>query len=448
MTSSVLAPSIPAAHDRRTFRLGASVLTMPPGEHHRRLKNQDPAFRCWDEAPDAAVARPPAAAERRQTSDDHRAVAATLSLTLQTMTDGFCALDRTGRVTSLNAEAERVLCRPAGRLLGRFIWDEFPEAVGSNLHQRFERTLAEGVPVAFVEFYAPLNLWFQVRACCCPEGLLVFFSDVTEGVLAQRKIVQLHADLEERVRVRTAELETLTQDLKTFSLSVAHDLRAPLAAISGFSQLLEKEDGPDVSPRRRHLVGRIRGAAHQMEEMTAGLLALARVSPAPMRVAPVDLGRIATALLEKIREHHPDRHVDVHVMPDLRAEGDEVLLTQALSNLLSNAWKFSGKQPHARIEVGSQAGADGETVYFVKDNGAGFDMNYAARLFGVFSRLHSAAEFEGTGIGLAIVKKVIDRHGGRVWAQSAPDQGAGFYFTLKAQAEQVGGPTGCGLPPG
>lgn len=248
------------------------------------------------------------------------------------------------------------------------------------------------------------------------------------------KIGQLNAALEEEIRVRTAELEALAEEMKTFSFSVAHDLRSPLAAISGFGQLLEKEDGPDVSPRRRHLLSRIRAAAHQMEEMTQGLLALARLSPATMRPRPIDLGRIAAALLEKIRERDPHRDVEVHVMDNLRGQGDTVLLTQALSNLLSNAWKFTARQAHARIEVGSQGAADGETVYFVKDNGAGFDMNYAARLFGVFSRLHTAAEFEGTGIGLAIVKKVIDRHGGRIWAQSVLDQGACFYFTLKTAA--------------
>ncbi len=372
-------------------------------------------------------------AERAQASEKNQLLSAKLSLTLQTMTDGFFVLDREWRFTAVNPAAERVLRRPAGQLLGRSIWHEFPEAVGSNFHKQFERALAEGVPVAFVDFYEPLDLWAQVRASPSPEGLLVFFCDVTESVLAQHKIVQLNADLEERVRVRTAELEALTQEMKTFSFSIAHDLRSPLAAISGFGQLLEKEDGPDVSPRRRHLLSRIRGAAHQMEEMTQGLLALARVSPANMRTGPVDLGQIAAGLLEKIRERDPHRNVDVHVMDNMRGQGDAVLLTQALSNLLANAWKFTAKKPHARIEVGSQAGADGETVYFVKDNGAGFDMNYASRLFGVFSRLHTDAEFEGTGIGLAIVRKVIDRHGGRVWAQSAPDQGAGFYFTLKTE---------------
>jgi PAS domain S-box-containing protein len=367
----------------------------------------------------------------KQSNEESRQLSAKLSLTLQTMTDGFYALDREWRFTYVNPEAERALRRQAGQLLGRTIWHEFPEAVGSNFHKQYEHALAEDVPVAFVEFYAPLNLWVQVRACPCPEGLLVFFSDVTESVRAQQEIVQLNADLEERVRVRTAELEALTKEMKTFSYSVAHDLRSPLAAISGFGQLLEKEDGPSVSPRGRHLLSRIRAAARQMEEMTEGLLALARVSPAEMRAQPVDLGQIAAQLLEKLRERDPHRNVDVHVMLDLRVQGDAALLTQALSNLLSNAWKFTGKQPQGRIEVGSQTGSDGETVYFVKDNGAGFDMNYASRLFGVFSRLHTTSEFEGTGIGLAIVKKVIDRHAGRVWAESVPDQGATFYFTLK-----------------
>jgi PAS domain S-box-containing protein len=355
-----------------------------------------------------------------------------LRLTLQAMKDGFFALDRAWRFTYVNPEAERALCRQTDHLLGRTIWHEFPEAVGSNFHKQYERALVENVPVFFREFFEPLKLWVQVRAYPDPEGLLVFFSDVTESVRAQQEIVQLNATLEDKVRVRTAELQALTKEMETFSYSVAHDLRSPLAAISGFSKILEKEVGASVSPRSRHLLSRIRAAAHQMEEMTEGLLALARVSPAQMRAQAVELGQIAAGLLEKLRERDPDRNVDVHVMRDLWVRGDAVLLSQALSNLLSNAWKFTGKQPQARIEVGSQTGADGQTVYFVKDNGAGFDMNYASRLFGVFSRLHTTAEFEGTGIGLAIVKKVIDRHAGRIWAESVPDQGATFYFTLKA----------------
>ena len=370
--------------------------------------------------------------ESKQASEKSLQLSAKLSLTLQTMADGFFTLDREWRFTYVNPEAERALRRPAGELLGRNIWHEFPEAVGSNFHRHYERALAEDVRVAFVEFFAPLNLWAQVRACPSPEGLMVFFSDVTQSVQAQQEIVQLNADLEERVGVRTAELEVLTKEMTTFSYSVAHDLRSPLAAISGFSQILEKEFGASVSPRGRHLLSRIRAAARQMEEMTEGLLALARVSPAEIRSQSIDLGRIAAQLLERLSERDPHRNVDVHVTPDLWARGDAALLTQALSNLLSNAWKFTGKQAQARIEVGSQTGSDGDTVYFVKDNGAGFDMNYVSRLFGVFSRLHSTSEFEGTGIGLAIVKKVIDRHAGLVWAESVPGQGASFYFTLKA----------------
>ncbi|MEO8653459.1 MAG: ATP-binding protein, partial [Ramlibacter sp.] len=368
----------------------------------------------------------------KQAIDQNGRLSSRLSLTLQAMKDGFFALDRQWRFTYVNPEAERALCRQTGDLLGKMIWDEFPEAVGSNLHRQYERALVENVPVFFREFFAPLKLWAQVRAYPDPEGLLVFFSDVTESAQAQQEIAQLNAGLEDKVRVRTAQLQTLTKEMETFSYSVAHDLRSPLAAISGFGKILEKEFGPFVSERGRHLLSRIRAAAGQMEEMTEGLLALARVSPVEMRPRSVDLGQIAAALLERLREREPDRNVDIQIMRDLRVQGDAALLTQALSNLLSNAWKFTGKQPQARIEVGSQTGPDGLTVYFVKDNGAGFDMNYASRLFGVFSRLHSTSEFEGTGIGLAIVKKVIDRHAGRLWAESVPDQGASFYFTLKA----------------
>lgn len=254
-------------------------------------------------------------------------------------------------------------------------------------------------------------------------------------------LVQLDADLEERVRVLTAEVKTLTTEMTTFSRSVAHDLRAPLAAINGFGQLLEKECGASVSPHGRHLLSRMLAAARQMDGMTEGLLALGRISPAPIRARPVDLAQIAAQLLTGLSEQAPHRKVDVRVMPDLWCHGDSALLTQALGHLLSNAWKFTGKRVDARIEVGSQPGAHGEAVYFVKDNGAGFDMNYVSRLFVVFSRLHTTAEFEGTGIGLAIAKKVIDRHGGRIWAQSAPGQGTTFSFTLQAAEDPAASDT-------
>ncbi|MDW5441352.1 ATP-binding protein [Polaromonas sp. SM01] len=249
---------------------------------------------------------------------------------------------------------------------------------------------------------------------------------------AQAEILRLNAGLEERVRQRTAELQMANQELEAFSYSVSHDLRTPLSAIDGFSGLLEKDfnEGSAVSDSCRHYLSRIRAGVAQMGELIDALLSLARVSRISLRWDRADLSAMANAVLSGYREREPDRKVQLAIAPNLRAQGDPRLLQQVLENLLGNAWKFSSKQPQARITFGCARGPDGQAVYAVHDNGAGFDMTYADKLFGAFQRLHTVTEFAGTGVGLATVHRIITRHGGRVWAESAPGQGATFYFTL------------------
>lgn len=249
---------------------------------------------------------------------------------------------------------------------------------------------------------------------------------------AQAEILRLNAGLEERVRQRTAELQMANQELEAFSYSVSHDLRTPLSAIDGFSGLLEKDfnEGGVVSDSCRHYLNRIRAGVAQMGELIDALLSLARVSRTNLRWDRADLSAMANAVLGGYREREPGRNVQLAIAPNLRAQGDPRLLQQVLDNLLGNAWKFSAKQPQARITFGCARGPDGQAVYAVRDNGAGFDMTYADKLFGAFQRLHTVTEFAGTGVGLATVHRIITRHGGRVWAESAPGQGATFYFTL------------------
>ena len=253
---------------------------------------------------------------------------------------------------------------------------------------------------------------------------------------ATDEILLLNGELEERVRQRTAQLEAANRELEAFSYSVSHDLRAPLKSIDGFSHLLERAIGDKAGEKGTHYLNRIRSGVRQMSELIDGLLSLAQLSRDELRQGEVDLADIAKSIEKELRERDPERQAHIVIQDTMPVRGDRRLLSVLLQNLLGNAWKFTSRREGARIEVGSRpgaselAGSDGETVYFVRDNGAGFDMAYAEKLFGTFQRLHSPLDFAGTGVGLATVKRVIERHAGRVWAEGKEDEGAVFYFTL------------------
>lgn len=266
------------------------------------------------------------------------------------------------------------------------------------------------------------------------NGVLGINTDIRERRRAREEILRLNASLEERVQQRTAQLEFANKQLEAFSYSVSHDLRSPLSAIDGFSDLLQramnKAETTPPSERSRHYLARIRAGVVQMGELIDAMLTLAQVSRSSLRWEPVDLSALVQGILDGYREREPDRLVTLHVEAGLTGQGDPRLLKQLLDNLLGNAWKFSANEERTEITFGHEAGEDGETVYFVRDKGAGFDMAYAEKLFGAFQRLHSLTEFAGTGIGLATVHRIVSRHGGKVWAQSSLGQGATFYFTL------------------
>ena len=260
---------------------------------------------------------------------------------------------------------------------------------------------------------------------------------------SQEELQHYATGLEQRVAERTHELEASNQTLRrnaaelfssneeldAFAYSVSHDLRAPLRSIDGFSQIVLEDYGAQLDEAGRNALERVRAATQRMGTLIDDLLKLSRITRAEMRSEAVDLSDMARDITSELQRATPSRHVEFAIAPGLRARGDPQLVRVALENLLRNSWKYTAKQSQPRVEFGS-IDENGERVFLVRDNGAGFDMKYMDKLFGVFQRLHSAHEFEGTGVGLATVRRIITRHGGRIWAEGAVDRGATFYFTL------------------
>jgi light-regulated signal transduction histidine kinase (bacteriophytochrome) len=238
-----------------------------------------------------------------------------------------------------------------------------------------------------------------------------------------------NADFERRLVERAAELEIANQDLESFTYSVAHDLRAPLRAVHAFSNILAREHAAELTPEAQRVLDFVVTNAQRMEQLIEALLRLSRLGQKPLAKQPVNISALVEAVLEDLRKEQGDGGVEVKIGQLPPALGDASLLRQVFVELLSNAFKFSRKKAHPVVEVDSHD-LEGAQVFFVRDNGAGFDHRYAGKLFGVFQRLHSAQEFEGAGVGLSLARRIVLRHGGRIWAESEVDKGATFYFAL------------------
>jgi PAS domain S-box-containing protein len=362
-----------------------------------------------------------------------------LSTTLASIKDGVVATDAALKVKLLNPVAQALTGWTQDEAIGKAI-SEIVSLVTWGRRAPIERALAgetvstvgedtllisrDGEAIPIEDNAAPI-----VGTRNEIIGGVMVFRDISQRRQAEDEIRRLNANLERRVMERTRQLETANRELEAFSYSVAHDLRTPLRAIDGFSKALMEDHSSQLKAEGLDQLRRVRRATERMSQLIDDLLRLARIITCDLHKQPVDLAPLANGIIDGLRSASPERRVEVTVAGDCVFRCDGRLLRIVLENLLSNAWKFSAKTPAAAIACGTIV-KDAVRAFYVRDNGAGFDMTYAYRLFGTFQRLHAPSDFEGNGIGLAIVQRIVNRHGGRIWAEGAVNAGATFYFTL------------------
>ena len=347
---------------------------------------------------------------------------------LEASLDPMVAISAAGKITDVNQATINITGLHRAELIGKEFSDLFTEQ--EKARASYEQVFAQGsitdYPLTIRHLDGRLtDVLYNASVYKGEHGNVL-------GVFAAARDVTSQKKAAEEIRQRTTELQAANRELEAFSYSVSHDLRAPLRSIDGFSQVVIEDYGDKLDDQGKEYLNRVRAATQRMGRLIDDMLALSRVTRSDMQRELVDLGKMASEIFAELQKNEPERQVEWRLGNELFVWGDMRLLRMVLFNLLGNAWKYTAHQPQPRIEFDVQRQADGSMEFFVKDNGAGFDMAYADKLFGAFQRLHTAAEFPGTGVGLAIVQRVIHRHGGQVRGMGIPNQGATFYFTLPA----------------
>ncbi|MBF0382435.1 MAG: PAS domain-containing protein [Magnetococcales bacterium] len=302
------------------------------------------------------------------------------------------------------------------------------EAKNDSLEIEAERTLAGGEHI-FILLSLSRAVFADIKHIVCVGH------DITARRNAEIALQNSHAELENRVKERTRELAHSNKELEAFAYSVSHDLRAPLRSIEGFGQILLDDYHGKMDDEGKQYIKYMQEGCLEMNALIDGILALSRSTRGEIHIEELDLSSLAQNIVQTLHNTEPERKVTTAIMPGLTCKGDSRLIKTCLENLLGNAWKYSSKKPHTQIDFGTKE-EDGETIYYIQDNGDGFDMNSVERLFQPFKRLHTNSQFEGNGIGLATVKRIIERHGGRIWAKGEVGIGATFNFTLLAAAKK------------
>ncbi|MCF2144829.1 MAG: PAS domain S-box protein [Candidatus Heimdallarchaeota archaeon] len=348
----------------------------------------------------------------------------------------FWADAETETIINCNKAAEKLLERKREEIIGKAQTFLHPQSKKKFYSEMFHRHLEEGGEIedeGEVETKTGKIIPVKVTATIVHVGgksiIQGIFKDITKQKRAEEQLRKLNEELEQRVLERTHQLQELNKELEAFAYSVSHDLRAPLRSISGFSRIVIDEWSDQLNEKGRDYLHRIENASIQMEKLINGLLGLSRLTRTELHFSEVDLSTIAKQHLAKLQQEEPKRNVKTNVEEGIKVHGDKQLLEIMLWNLLENAWKFTKNKTPAEITFGKEQ-KDGKTIYYVRDNGAGFNMNYKEKLFQVFQRLHSTKEFPGIGIGLANVQRIVKKHGGEIWAESKEGEGTTFYFSL------------------
>jgi PAS domain S-box-containing protein len=351
---------------------------------------------------------------------------------IDNMLESFQIISFDWRYLYVNEAAARHGRVSREELLGHTLMEKYPGIETTEMFAALRHTMEARVTqhIEFKFIYPDMTTaWFEFSIQPIPEGIFILSLNITERKEAEVAMQRLNEELEERVSERTAHLEAVNKELEAFSYSVSHDLRAPLRALDGFSQALLEDYNERLDEDGREYLGLIRYESQRMGQLIDDLIGLSRLSRRDLQRQTVNLSNLAQEIAQELAKQDPQRNGRFIIAENLLVCADPNLLRIALQNLLANAWKYSSKQRDALIELGCQEGQD-EVVYFVRDNGVGFDIAYVHKLFGAFQRLHGMTEFEGTGIGLATVQRIIHRHGGSIRAEGTVNQGASFYFTL------------------
>jgi PAS domain S-box-containing protein len=353
----------------------------------------------------------------------------TFQAVAEIVTDAVVSADSHGCIIYVNKGGERLFGWEADQLAGQPVTVLLPE----RFHDSARRGLLRYITIEPAEAFGNVveliarhkdghEFPIELSLARWDDGPGRYFTAIIRDVTERKR-------RDEELRAINAQLEVTNQELETFSYSVSHDLRAPIRAIDGFSAILEQDYADKLDSRGRDCLNRVRAAAQRMYTLIDALLTLSRVTREEMRRDVIDLSALARSVATELQRTHPERKVEFVIASGIIGVGDASLVRVVLENLIGNSWKFTGRHPKARIEFGA-ADSNGSTVYYVRDNGAGFDMAFVDKLFGAFQRLHTAEEFPGTGIGLPTVQRIVRRHGGTVWAEAEIEEGATFWFTL------------------
>ena len=369
--------------------------------------------------------------ERKNSEDAIRKNEENYRLLIERISDGFIVLDKNFIYTYANKKIGEITGKDPSYLVGKCVWDVFPDAVGSQTYKAFQTALKEQRYIYNVDYYEQLNLWQENHIYPSADGLSVFIRDISERKKAELLVKQLNENLEERVKQRTSELLTANKALESFSYMVSHDLQSPLRTLNGFTKIIVDKYSSSFDPDLKNLFDHILSSGKRMNAIIDDLLKLARFGNNKLTITTIDMEALFKKVWQNLTNNtSTSAELELASLPTV--DGDESMMEQVVINLISNAIKYSSKVDQPKIKVGYSIEKE-QPVFFVADNGVGFSMEHYHKLFGAFQRLHAISDFEGTGIGLLLVKRIVENHGGTVWARSKENEGATFYFTIPKQ---------------